>query len=36
MILYEEIFGNYLYDRDEIESYIDTMIRELLMCIIFD
>ena len=36
MILYEEIFDNYHYDIEDIDSLIDMMIREMLFYIIFD
>ena len=36
MILYEEIFEDYNYDMQEIDNFLDMMIKEMLMYMIFD
>ncbi len=38
MITYEEIINNHCYYsyHDDIENLIDVMIRDMLMCMLFD
>ena len=36
MILYEELIDNYYYDTEEIDDFIDIMIKEMLLYIIFN